>query len=404
MEKLLRIKDYIFKNIKGNPARSIFLILPIAILSFILLAGSVVDSSLNKGMDNMEKRLGADIMIVPKGSADEASNIIVEGARGSFAFDKSFFEDIKDIEGIDEITPQFFLKSLSADCCSSEVEIVFYNPKSDFMIGPWIDKEYSKVVKNDLIIVGSAIEGEDEKSIKLFGEEYEIAGKMAKTGTSLDNSVYFSFDAFAGVIENAKAKGSFLTENQQSDNLISSVFINVKKGFDEDNLIKTIHERIGDDFDIVYPKQMAKDLSVNLNGIYTTIKIFVIVGGILLLIVLFIINIISANDRKRDVALLRIYGVSKKKSFTMLSIEAAFIGIIGSIIGCAFSTLFVIPFGTYIGMSLSMPYLGPDIKRTLILIFIITIITSIIAVLASLIPVLYINNMQPYTALRREGE
>ena len=55
-------------------------------------------------------------------------------------------------------------------------------------------------------------------------------------------------------------------------------------------------------------------------------------------------------------------------------------------------------------MSLSMPYLGPDIKRTLILILIITIITSIIAVLASLIPVLYINNMQPYTALRREGE
>ena len=176
----------------------------------------------------MEKRLGADLMLVPEGEKQDAEDILLEGARGSFYFDKSIYEKVSEIEGIDEITFQFFLKSLSADCCSSEVEIVFFDPETDFLIAPWISKEYKENLKKNSVVIGNSISDNGGK-IKLFGREYKVSAKMAKTGTSLDNSVYFSFDSFDTIISDAVEKGSFLNENQKNKNIISSVFINVKE-------------------------------------------------------------------------------------------------------------------------------------------------------------------------------
>ena len=400
---MFKDRDYIIKNIKSNPLQSLFLFMPVCILSFLLFGGLVIDSSLQKGMDNMEKRLGADLMLVPEGEKQDAEDILLEGARGSFYFDKSIYEKVSEIEGIDEITFQFFLKSLSADCCSSEVEIVFFDPETDFLIAPWISKEYKENLKKNSVVIGNSISDNGGK-IKLFGREYKVSAKMAKTGTSLDNSVYFSFDSFDTIISDAVEKGSFLNENQKNKNIISSVFINVKEEYKIEDIISECHVVTDEKFDIVYPKQLGKNLSLNLKGINTSIHITITAGGVLLLLVLLFVNGIIANGRKREVALFRIFGVSKKVVLRILSEESMIIGVSGSLAGCLLSTLFVIPFGNYIGVSLDMPYLGPDIWNVIILYIIISLLVVLIVFGASIYPVLYISNMQPYIAIRKEGE
>jgi putative ABC transport system permease protein len=84
----------------------------------MLLSGTVVSTSLRKGMKNMQQRLGADIMLVPKGSKEKAENMLLEGSRSTFYFDDSVYEKVESINGISQVTSQCFLKSLSADCCS----------------------------------------------------------------------------------------------------------------------------------------------------------------------------------------------------------------------------------------------------------------------------------------------
>lgn len=53
------------QNCVRRPVRTSALILLSAFLSFSVLAGSLVISGLRNGLDSLETRLGADIMVVP---------------------------------------------------------------------------------------------------------------------------------------------------------------------------------------------------------------------------------------------------------------------------------------------------------------------------------------------------
>ena len=259
---LKRTKNTI-KDIQRHAFLNACLLATVVILSVMLFSVTVISVSLKKGMGNMRKRLGADIMLVPKGEREKAENMLLEGSRSNFYFDGAVYEKVQSIDGISDSTSQCFLKSLSADCCSSEVQIVFFDPETDFVVGPWIETEYKQKLTGDAVIVGSDIVSENGR-IKLFGQEYAIASQMARTGTALDSSVYFSTDAKSELLKNAEEKGSFLTEEQKKGDILSSIFINVDGSHTAEQIIDSAHKTIGDIFDVVYPKKLHESLSGSL--------------------------------------------------------------------------------------------------------------------------------------------
>ncbi len=392
---------YILKRIKSNKKTAIILGFLAVIFSFLLFAGTLISYSLKKGIDNTAKRLGADVMLVPKGAKENAENLMLTGQRSTFYFDSSNYEKLKSIEGINEITAQCFLKSLSADCCSTEVEIVFFDKDTDFIVSPWIENKYKDKLNKNEVIVGYGIELEDD-SIKLFGDEYKVVAKMAKTGTSLDNSVYFSLDSKKELIEKALEKGSFLTEEQKSEDLISSIFFNVDKKSSLSQVLGECHKKIGDSFDIVYPKELNGSFISNLGIIKKVISNFVILGGLLLFILLLTAEHIIIWNRKKEVALLRILGNKKKSIIKGLLFENLIVGLVGALIGIFTGSLILIPFSNWLGILLKMPYLGPDLLEYMIIIIAILILMAGIVCFASIFSILSVVNLEPYRALRRE--
>ncbi len=382
----------------------IFLIVPIAILSFILFCGIVVDKSLAKGTDNLRKRIGAELIILPDGAESEAKNIIIEGQRGTFYFDRTVYNTISSLDGVADATPQFFFKSLSQDCCSSEVEIVFFDPKTDFLIQPWIKKEYNKKLSKDAIIAGSSINVSDNGTIKIFGREYIVAAKMAKTGTSLDSSVYFTFEAQETLLKDAEEKGAFVLDEQKSTSVISSVFVNIEKGRKNEDIIREIEAKSDIKIDVIYPKKLDEAMSSSLSEIYTALHIVIIISVILIAIILFCINYYIMNDRKREIALYQLLGASKAKVRKILGRDIVISSIAGCIAGVIFGTVVAIPFGDYIGTKLNMPYLGPGVIGVLGYYIAVLIITVAVGIAGSVYPVLFVTNLEPYIALRREGD
>ncbi|MBO7452934.1 MAG: ABC transporter permease [Clostridiales bacterium] len=391
----------IFAGIKSRAFYSTCLVITTAVLSFMLLSGSIIGQSLSNGMDNMDRRLGADIMLVPKGSKEQAENLLIEGQRSAFYFDGSVDDLVKEVDGVGEVTSQCFLKSLSADCCSSEVELVFYDPSTDFVVGPWIETNYGEL-KRDNVVVGSDITTENG-TIKLFGKDYEVVSKMAKTGTALDSSVYFSTDAMKSVIADAEAKQSFLTDEQKDGDILSSVFINVEDGYDTQKVIEKCRQSAGE-FDVVYPKQLNESLSGNLLKITDIVGLVLGIGGLLLFGILVLLNSVIIESRKQEVALLRVLGNSRRKMATMLITETGFVSAFGSLIGCFLGALIVIPFGRYIGMTLNMPYLGLGFFGAASQILAITVVVFLVALVSSILFVLHVTGIEPYLALKKEAE
>ena len=397
---LKRTKNTI-KDIQRHAFLNACLLATVVILSVMLFSVTVISVSLKKGMGNMRKRLGADIMLVPKGEREKAENMLLEGSRSNFYFDGAVYEKVQSIDGISDSTSQCFLKSLSADCCSSEGQIVFFDPETDFVVGPWIETEYKQKLTGDAVIVGSDIVSENGR-IKLFGKEYPIASQMARTGTALDSSVYFSTDAKSELLKNAEEKGSFLTEEQKKGDILSSIFINVDGSHTAEQVIDSAHKTIGDIFDVVYPKKLHESLSGSLGKITGVVNVISLSLGILLVAILLIINSIIMKGRKSEIALLRVLGHRKKDLIRKLLSEMGLISLAGALGGSLLGALIVIPFGRYIGKSLDMPYLGPGIASVLVQILLIVGIVILIVFLASVFFIIHTTNTEPYLALRKE--
>lgn len=113
-------KELSLKNLKRKSARTAALVILSAFLSFSIFDGSLVVMSLQNGLRSYEARLGADIIVVPNQARSHGTvdAILLQGIPGSFYMDESYYEKIAAREGVEAASPQFFLASASAGCCS----------------------------------------------------------------------------------------------------------------------------------------------------------------------------------------------------------------------------------------------------------------------------------------------
>ena len=128
------------KNIKARPGRSALLIIIVAFLAASVFGGSTFIGSVIEGIFNYQVRLGADMVVIPEEVDERGSyeGILLQGIPDTFYMDASVLEKIREIEGVEQASAQFFLASAAASCCDSPVQIIGFDPKTDFSIQPWI--------------------------------------------------------------------------------------------------------------------------------------------------------------------------------------------------------------------------------------------------------------------------
>ena len=374
----------------------------LTILTFIMIGGSLFILVLQNGLKGMEKRLGADVMVVPADCGKTAESVLLEGSREYFYFNQSVADNIRKINGIEKLTEQFYLASLSADCCSSQVGIVGFNPETDFIIQPWIDEKDKKQIGTGKAIVGSEIQVGEDKVITLFGREYPVISTLASTGTSMDTSVYFTMDTVSQLIEDAGSKGIQFLDSQKKKNTISSVFITLQPGVTEREIARKINETVDTDVDILYPDSILSSFAQSTNHMVAVTYITLLTVWLVVELILLIICYLSSNGRKKEYALLRVLGLSKKQLTVMVVKETLLISLIGFVLGGALSGITVFPFGRYLANVLGIAYLTPTILETIIILAIGLVLSILSDIAASVIPIIKICKIEAYSALREE--
>ena len=150
-------KSISYKNIARRPGRTFILILLSALLCFSVTGGSLAITSLKGGLISLKSRLGADIMVVPYEATTKTnfSNMILQGNPGYFYMNRNVLEKIKNIEGIKEISEQYFLASAKAGCCSAKLQLIGFDPATDFTIKPWVKESYDGELGEFEMLVGN---------------------------------------------------------------------------------------------------------------------------------------------------------------------------------------------------------------------------------------------------------
>ncbi len=345
MPQPLSFSSIAFKNVRRKPLRTGILVMSVVLLAcvcvFALSFIFRVDGSIRK----MSERLGADILIVPAGSRGAAEEVLLENKVKSFYMDKSMVARLQQFEGIDRLTYQTYLVTLSSLCCSvPEAVVVAFNQDTDFILTPWLPKKLGRKLGKGEAIAGkeSAFNvrlGLMDVSTVMFGNLFTIVGILDKTGTGLDNAIFIGDENIDDILK----KGSTDIRPDQ----ISIVFAKVKKGYDPRKVAGAIEDSIVE-LDTMTRKDIGKSLIAAFSDMSRIFTLTVIVASLLCAFLAWAVFSAVVNERAAEIGIMRAMGARESQVSRIFFTEAFVIGVTGSALGVLLgSLLFQILLGSF---------------------------------------------------------
>ena len=372
----------IAKSIRSRLYRSIGLVMVGLILSYAMVMISLIAVGMKNGNNNVIERMGADLIVVPKGHGEELEGILLTTQKSYFYMDDAIIDEIKEIDGIDEVSPQTFLMTLDASCCDQAVQIIGIDIESDFTVTPWIEKKYMESLKYGEIIVGSEIG--IRNTFQMFGKSYHVAAVLAESGSSMDGTVFVSREVIRDLIQDAQLAGQgMVTEIGTTD--ISAAMIKVD---DEESIQSVIAKLSGiSGIDIVTTDLVTSRLSGGLRKAYVIYAIVILLLFLISILLLFIIHYITINEKKSEVEILRIIGVSRKEVKCFLTKEVFFTSFLGAVSGTSFGFLSFHLLFEFINRTTEIPFAIPSTNEELIVVFVSFLLTTILGPLCAAISI-----------------
>ena len=336
--------------------------------------------SLSGGLNSLSARLGADIVVVPYSATSKVSydSIIIQGEPGQFYMDSKYYDEIKDeISGIEKITAQFYLASAKASCCSSRLQIIGFDPETDFSVQPWIEKSYSDKLGLYDTVVGSDVTPNTDMTIAIYGKTLKVQSVLDKTGTELDHAIYVNTETMKELIKAHNEKNPNQEREVNPDNVVSSVLIKVSNGYDIDSVVADINLHVRQ-VKAIRTQNMISDVADSLSGVSGMISALMIAVWALSVIIMAIAFTMIMNERKKEFAVLRVLGASRARLAGFVFKENAILTLTGGVAGVLLTAIIILLFSPLIEQSIGLPFLLPN-AITLCVAGLITVIVTVAA-------------------------
>ena len=366
-----------YRNVRRRPVRTAVLLVLTALLSLAVCGGTLLVSGLQKGLGSLEARLGADIMVVPYEARTKSNleSIVLQGNPGYFYMDNSRYEKIRGLDGIGQISAQFYLASASSGCCSIPVQIIGFDPETDFTVLPWLKRSYDGNLQAGDIVVGNDLNAFPGDTLTFYGIDCHVAAKLDKTGTYYDSAVFTNIDTIQQLIGSSLDKGMNDFAGTDPQKVVSTVLINVAEGYSPEEVMNDINIHVKK-VKAVQTKEMISGISRSLQGTSDVIGVLIAAVWVLGLVILLLAFTMSVNERKREFAVLRVIGASQGKLASIVMQEALLTGLCGSVLGTGLALVDMLGFRTAVSEQVGLPFLLPGAGQTALL-----AVMSILAVL-----------------------
>lgn len=386
------------KNLKRKKFRSGVLVFSIALLVSLLIFALSFVISVSSSIKKASDRLGADLTIVPVGARGSAEAFLLESKEASFYMDKSLIERVKKIDDIVDTTYQTYLTTITGMCCDvAQTRIVAFNQDTDFIVNPWLQRALGRRLKK-----GEAIAGFDtnlnlglellEVEKTIYNNKFRIVGVLDKTGTGLDNALFMDEENLKDIIGSGNSP---LKEGQ-----ISIIFTKIKKGLDPYEVGKKVEGSIVE-VDVVARDDMGREMLKTLRDINKIFLVSIIMTSVLAVLLVWAIFSAIANERAREVGIMRAIGAKESHIVKLFILEVFVIGILGSIIGMVAGSYLSISFarGFTILKNLSA---GLSFVQHAEIAAAGFLIGTGICILGALVPINRIKKLEPLLAIKEE--
>ena len=391
------------QNLSRHAGRTLGLAAIVALLTCAVYGGALVVSSLQSGLSSLEARLGADIIVAPAQARTQydLNEVLVDGVPSSIYMDKGYVDKVASVEGVELAAPQYYLATMKAGCCAMPVQIIGFDPDADFTVKPWIARTYGGELGMLDVIAGCNISGGVGSQIQFYNENCTIVGKLAETGTSMDNAVYCTSDTAAHLVEAATDLGFSPLAHEDPQQVVSTVMVKVADGYDVDTVLGNIKLKVRG-VSAVAARTMTSDVADSVSGVAGVIQVVFGAIGVLALVVLVVAFLVVGRHRTREFAVLRVLGASKKALSGIVLKEGAIVSAAGAVVGIVVALVVVLGFNGALESALGLPFLLPEVP-TMGLLAVLTFVLAMVAgCAASYASAARLSKVDPGQTLREE--
>jgi putative ABC transport system permease protein len=395
------------RNLGRRPLRSAALVVCVAMVIGMQVAAALLERASRKGVEVGLERLGADLIVVPRGFEDEVFESLMRGEAGLFYMDAGIEEEIAAYDFVEKTTSQIFVQSLSgASCCSVwNVFLVGFEPETDFTVWPWLRDHRDRGIGEDEIIVGMAIEAEVGDKLKFFGHQFEVAGLLDLGGTGLDTTVFIPLKTVYRMAAESATKAEKTLEITEKD--ISAVLVRLDPGYRRGvpalgaaREIEKDHPEVG----VILPDDILNKTQRNLGGTLKTLRSASYIVWPIAALLVGLVFTMSTAERQREIGMLRAMGATPGFVFRMIIGEALQVVAIGAVLGLVAAVGVLVGFSRLIALTLTVPFYWPDTPELAAVFGVAAVLALATGVAAAFWPALQISRLEPYEAIRRSEQ
>jgi putative ABC transport system permease protein len=381
-----------WKSVTRKMFRNLILVLAVAMLVSLLVFALLFNRAIQEDIREASRKLGADIVVVPAEAVDLAEEFILESNEKTFYMDESVYESLKDLPEVEQATYHIYLNTLESGCCSIVAgQVVAIDPKTDFVIKPWLDT--TEGLKAGEIYIGSYVHEYLGliNTATLFGKNIKVVGHLAETGTGLDHGLFMRKEDLDSI--STEATG------QRKPNEISIVFLKLKEGVDLDaamTKIRSVNPQVG----MMTRGSIGKDIRATLRDIIRIFAITIMIASSLAILLAWSTFTAITNERRREVGILRAIGASRSHIIRMFVTEAAIISMLGGVIGAVAGHLLLNILARDFTLMSRLGHLPVTSPASLLLSLVAIIIGAGACLIGAIIPIYRLARQEPLLALK----
>ena len=399
MEKEINSSYLAVSNLKKKPFRTAALLIVIALTSAVLLGSLIFTSSLKSGITGIQSRLGADLMIVPEGSEQKMESLLLYGTPNYFYMDNNIEEIVSGVEGVQTTTSQIYLATVSDSCCDFPIQIIGFNPDSDFIVKNWAKNRFNKDAVGEVLFAGCNVNIE-KKTVRFFGQHHKVLAKLAKSGSGMDNVIYADFDTLEKIYFDAKQKGFGFFTGDDIRSKASVIFVKLSDGANADSsalkIRRAIEEMSDQKVQIIQGEKLVSGLMKKLSAILVFLYAICILVLVISFMTLSVVFSLSINERLKEFSILRVLGASHSALRGIVFTEAALLGSGGAVAGIFFSLLIILPFNVLISDKIGLPFAMSGSIQLVIFALVVFVLSLAACLLSSIFSAVHISKFEPF--------
>ena len=429
MKQKMDYLTYIAAGIRNKPGRNLATIFCFAFIAANIFSGQYISAGAAESVDQGVSRMGADLIVVPtqyllilRGASLDNTMAIVRVEPTTTRLNTTVMDTLRTVQGIDEMSPQLYVATLNLPgLSSSPVDIYGIDPATDFTIRPWLQAPLEHPFSPGEAIIGNNIAtGQVASDITIAGMSYTVTGRLDPTRSSIDHTVFLRMDdayvlaTHDGVVRASDPpvvagdiSGVLIRIGPVPDGFVQYLAGNQPKTTYAEFVQDVIRHQFKPDYATVIRRHFSLDpASGEVSGIPNLLGI---ISGVVVVAAFPLIALIAAmvtHERQREIGLLRSMGARQRQIVFLVITESLVLSTTGGLAGVAASLVIfsVADLTRVLSSALLVSFRFPTPAATVLVGSMALLAVIAIGTLASLYPAYQSCRMNPYDAIRWEGE